>query len=236
MKWVEPTKEQLLEEWTTEYDLRHLWDALDSSLLDTGVYDISIQTGLFLEHWKECCDVETIDLSVHSLDRWHGTLEQIKEITSHMGKNPEALKQQMFSDDGELPYVLLQKRIDGSYKTLGGRTRLGVAELLGIEIKALVFDTRKVGEIIINKVKEHLPTQKHYLEPFSVDELFEMVSNDVPFNERFTQTEDNWYNYHMGEIVYDTIGRLLTRYGVCEHTRRKRTSVPPRMGDPAKTA
>lgn len=224
MKFRMLTREELIEEWRTEYDIQDLFDGGGHSLLSKGVYDHEFQKEIFLEVmsntlyqgvWK----VETFHPQAVGLDGWYGeTIEDICATTNHMFKDPKSIRDAYVNNTSELPYVLVQKTITGAYKTLGGRTRCGVAHLLGLPVTAIVIDAKKVGTIILEAVRLKLMIGKdsdmEYYSELGIDtyDLFYAAA----YNMEYEYHSDIFFHEMKVELLYDSIRRLMKKYGLAE--------------------
>lgn len=169
-KWRLPTKAEIVNEWETEIALRMLFDDFGSSMISKGVYDSSNQKALFLRIWKKVSKVETFTKPPKGID-FHkaDTLDELAKRIEHMRKDVPSLADAMQSG-APLPYPVLVKR-GSEYEMLGGRTRFGIANILGFPVKALVFDTDKIGPEVLSFVR------KSFIEA-PVKEFYEEMDRD----------------------------------------------------------
>jgi hypothetical protein len=217
MKFRMPTTEELIEEWKTEWDLQDLFNGGSYSLLSGSVYNNDPQRDIFLSIFDIFDEgsndifvkVETFKPQDKGLDGWYGTMEEIVATTKHMCKDPESLRKAFLDSEAELPYILVVRTLEGKYKTLGGRTRCGVANLLDMPVTALVFDQKGVGRLLLAIIKDlirnnQLDSSLYDDVEIDTDDLFLRLENKDPYADHGFEDRR--------QCLYESLERLIRKY------------------------
>jgi len=143
VRWKWPTKKQLVDEFETEPWIRSLFGG-DISWVRDGTYDDSSAKRFFLDHLKKVSKTKVFKkpprgIEFHKAD----SIDKLAQKTEYMGKDVQSLADAM-KRGGSLPMPILVKS-GGTYKMLGGRTRFGVASILGTPVKAIVVDLKRLA-------------------------------------------------------------------------------------------
>ena len=183
-------------------------------MISKGVYDSSNQKALFLKIWKKTSKVETFKKPPKGVEFHKGaTLEAMAKRIEHMRKDIPSLAEAM-REGTPLPYPLLVKR-GGGYEMLGGRSRFGVAKILGVPVKALVFDPAKIGPLVLAATRKSFieaPVKPWYkkLDRDEREALWKWVEGGRK-GPRPAQREKDFHNHMIDEIA-DRIEDTLKRY------------------------
>ena len=198
VKWVFPNKKQLEEEWKMEnIDGWFFVGYVDEK--ETNRYK-----DIFIKNFKKFTTIKILKpkdiekLSVGRLDYYDvNSIDDLKEFTSHMGKDVNYLVKQF--DGGSLSMPILRMK-DGKLTTVGGRTRISIARIANVPVKVVIVDHKKmidffsherkkdfinVGYDIFAFMSDSLRTQimKYFEGSMSLDDLKNILKNDKDFQE-----------------------------------------------------
>jgi len=137
-QWVKPTKTQLDNEWKTE----NIISWFLTGYLKKG--EEEPYKKVFMDNLYKFSKIETIK-NVDKLAQYKTTdIDKLKKNISHMHKDVDSLVNQLKSGKGKLPYPLLKRNEKGILDVIGGRTRITVATMFNMPVKAIVIDHKKM--------------------------------------------------------------------------------------------
>jgi hypothetical protein len=135
--WVDIDRKQLEDEWKTENIDSLFFNGYPSSS------ELAQYKKVFFDNFRKFSSIELIS-DVSGLHTYiQKDLDEVKRAIAYMRKDVDYLIAQMQSESGKLSYPLLMRK-NNQLQVIGGRTRLTIAYMLKIPIKARVIDYKRM--------------------------------------------------------------------------------------------